>query len=736
MQRFLIVSNRLPVSIEIDNAKINIKASVGGLATGLRPIHEKHDSRWIGWPGINPEDYPEEVQVKINQELEKNNYIPVNIDSEVFDDFYFGFSNKTIWPIFHYFMQYTEYHEQHWEAYKRVNEQFAEVISQHIREDDILWIHDYQLLLLPRLIRKRFPKLTIGFFLHIPFPSYEVFRLLPWRREIIEGMLGADLLGFHTYDYQRHFNSCVRRILGYETSFNQIKLNKRNVVTDNFPLGIDFEWFQQQAKGNLSKSGKDKTEIQKEIDKYFLMAPERKLIVSIDRLDYTKGIANRLEAFEHFLDSYPEYIGKVTLVMVATPTRDSVEYYQLLKKEVDELVGKINGKYASINWTPIWYFYRSLPIESVIELYAASEVALITPVRDGMNLVAKEYIASKTDQKGVLILSEMAGAAKEMNEALIINPNNKRELSEAIKIALEMPEEEQVQRNQLLQNRLKRYNVHKWANDFISGLEAARNNRKVSFGIDFSEEVRENIFSTYRKSEKALFFLDYDGTLTGFKDDPEKAMPDQQLYDLLDQIANRENSELVIISGRDRDAFDRWFSNKKFHLITEHGVWLKKVSGEWEFLIQLNNDWKEKIVHTLEYYVDRTPGSFIEEKNYSLVWHYRKTDPELGQMRAIELKDELSSLTSNNNLEIMEGNKVIEIKTRGVNKGQAALQFMMGRNYDFLMAIGDDWTDEYLFEILPSETISIKVGMGKTKARYHLADYQEVRSFLAQLAEQ
>ncbi len=730
MQRFLIVSNRLPVSIQTDNNIINIQPSVGGLATGLRPIHENNDSQWIGWPGINPEDQSQELRDKINLELSNRNYIPVNIDTDLFNDYYFGFSNKTIWPLFHYFMQFTEYHEKHWDAYKKVNELFADIISQHIKEDDTLWIHDYQLLLLPGLIRQRFPKLTIGFFLHIPFPSYEVFRLLPWRREIIEGMLGADLLGFHTYDYQRHFNSCVRRILGHETSFNQIKLNKRNVVSDNFPLGIDFDWFQQQAIANISKSTKDKTEIQKEIDKYFLMSPERKLIISIDRLDYTKGIANRLEAFEYFLENHPEYVGKITLVMIATPTRDSVEYYQRLKKEVDELVGRINGKYASINWTPIWYFYRSLPIESIIELYGASDVALITPVRDGMNLVAKEYVASRTDKKGVLILSEMAGAAKEMNEALIINPNNKKELSDAIITALEMPEDEQVQRNEVLQKRLKRYNVNKWANDFISSLTAAKNNRKVSFGEDIAEDTLTQIKHAYSQSKKSLFFLDYDGTLTGFKDDPGKAFPDQQLYNLLDAISNDQDSELVIISGRNREIFDKWFENKNYHLITEHGVWLKKAHEEWQFLIQINNDWKTKIVPTLEYYVDRTPGSFIEEKNYSLVWHYRKTDAELGQMRAIELKDELSNFTAHDELEIMEGNKVIEIKTRGVNKGQAALHFMMGNQYDFIVAIGDDWTDEYLFDVLSPNAVSIKVGMGKTKAKYHLADFNEVRDFL------
>ena len=735
MQRFLIVSNRLPVNIQTDNEEITINPSVGGLATGLRPIHEKYDSRWIGWPGINPEDYSGEIQTKINSELKKNNYIPVNIDTALFDDYYYGFSNKTIWPLFHYFMQYTSYNEDHWLAYKKVNEQFAEVISKHIQEDDILWIHDYQLLLLPQLIRKKFPKLTIGFFLHIPFPSYEVFRLLPWRKEIIEGLLGADLIGFHTYDYQRHFNSCVRRLLGHETSFNQIKLNKRNVVSDNFPLGIDFDWFQEKAKANIQKTKKEKTDIQNEIDKYFLMAPERKLIVSIDRLDYTKGIPNRLEAYEYFLDTYPEYQGKVTLVMVATPSRDSVDSYQLLKREVDELVGKINGKHATINWTPIWYFYRSLPIESIIELYGASDIALITPVRDGMNLVAKEYVASKIDQKGVLILSEMAGAAKEMNEALIINPNDKREIADALKTALEMPVEEQIQRNKFLQKRLKRYDVNKWAINFVDSLLLASKNRKISFGIDLTEEIEKTIISAYKSSKKALFFLDYDGTLTGFKDDPQKAMPDQQLYDLLDKLSGKENTKVVIISGRDRNTFDKWFQNKNFHLITEHGVWLKKIAGEWEFLIQNNNDWKSKIIHILEYYVDRTPGSFIEEKNYSLVWHYRKADSEQGQMRAIELKDELSNFTANDDLEIMEGNKVIEIKTRGVNKGQAALQFMQGNQYDFIAGIGDDWTDEYLFGVIPPEGVSIKVGTGKTSAKYHLADHIEVRQFLKQLTD-
>lgn len=734
-KRVIIVSNRLPVSIHLRDDEVDLTPSVGGLATGMKAIYKTYDGIWIGWPGVMLDDLDKRQVIDIGQKLKTERCVPVYLNQEDLDHYYFGFSNQTIWPLFHYFTQYTEYNRDYWEAYKRVNQQFADVILQYIQPGDTLWVHDYHLMLLPALLREKHPDLNIGFFLHIPFPSYEVFRICPWRSEIIEGLLGADLIGFHTYDYERHFLSSVRRLLGHDIEFNQITVGQRIVKVDAFPMGIDYEKFSQAAIAGQQRSVKDKSEVQREIERHLLNNEDLKLILSIDRLDYSKGIPNRLHAYEHFLEKYPGYLGKVTLVMLCVPSRDSVAEYKMMKSEVDELVGRINGKYASIEWSPIWYFYRSMPLENLVDLYNASEIALITPVRDGMNLVAKEYIASKTDQKGVLILSEMAGAAKELSEALIINPNNVDEIADAIKTAYEMPVDEQIDRNAFMQERIKRYNIEKWAVDFMASLEKVQKVREKYMSRKMNSKIGTQIVNAYQKAKKRIIFLDYDGTLVGFHNDPAQASPDKELYAILDAIVKDENNRLVLISGRDRETFQQWFGDKPYNLIVEHGVWVRRASEDWKFIEKVNNEWKEIIRPAIESYVDRTPGSFIEDKNYSLVWHYRKSDPELGILRSLELKDDLTSFTANHNLEIMEGNKVIEIKTSGINKGRAASFFVGDNIYDFTLAIGDDWTDEYLFEAMPEKSFTIKVGMGNTLASYNVEDHKVVRNLLKSLVD-
>ena len=470
MSRILIISNRLPLHISIEKDELHAKPSVGGLATGMRSIHGASNSKWIGWSGLNEEILTPDLIEKEQKALEKENCIPVLLTEAEIEGFYSGFSNNTIWPLFHYFTEFTDFSEENWHYYYKVNKKYADVISENIQDGDKLWIHDYQLLLLPKLVKERHPNVLIGFFLHIPFPSFEVFRILPWRKEILEGILGADLVGFHTYNYERHFLSSVRRLLGFDISLNEIHLPDRTVIADSFPMGIDYDRFNKAAVKQRQKSVKDKSEIMRSIEKHLSHAPDFKLVLSIDRLDYTKGIANRLRAYEYFLEKYPEFKEKVTLIMLVVPSRSSVEQYVLMKKEVDELVGMINGKFSTINWTPVWYFYRALPFENLIDLYVSSDVALLTPIRDGMNLVAKEYVASKIDQKGVLILSEMAGASQEMSEAIIINPNSTKEIADALKDALLMPESEQIKNNRIMQQRLKRYNVENWAADFLRAL--------------------------------------------------------------------------------------------------------------------------------------------------------------------------------------------------------------------------------------------------------------------------
>jgi trehalose 6-phosphate synthase/phosphatase len=546
-------------------------------------------------------------------------------------------------------------------------------------------------------------------------------------------MLGADLLGFHTFNYERHFLSSVRRLLGHEIYFNEINMENRIVKAESFPMGIDYDRFHNTAQRNQQRSVKDKSKIQQDIDKYLLMSPEMKLVLSIDRLDYSKGIANRLYAYEFFLDKYPEFREKVTLVMLTVPSRSNVPQYQAMKSEVDEQVGRINGKYSTVNWNPVWYFYRSMPFNDLIDLYTSSEIALILPVRDGMNLVAKEYIASRIDQKGVLIISEMAGASQEMSEAIIVNPNNREEIADALREAIMMPEEEQITRNSILQARLQRYNIDKWADDFMQSLDRIKEKQSSYESKKLTGTIEKQILAAYRSAGKRILFLDYDGTLVAFKKKPELAMPDKELYGLLDALAADEKNELVLISGRDRKSFDEWFKGRNYTMIVEHGVWMRNPKNDWALTEIMHNEWKDTLRPVIEFYVDRTPGSFLEEKDYSLVWHYRKADPELGALRSNEIKDELMSMIGNSNLEIMEGNKVVEVKNAGINKGRAAFKKLGHANYNFILGIGDDWTDEYLFEELPDSAITIKVGLRNTLAKYNVESFRDVRSLLQKM---
>ncbi len=735
MPKNIIVSNRLPVQITIDKDAINLKGSVGGLATGMKSVHAEGNSIWIGWSGLKEEDVTPENSINIFNALKKEKCVPVALTDDDVENFYLGFSNKTLWPLFHYFTEYTTFDNNQWISYKEVNEKFAEIVLENCEDGDTIWVHDYQLLLVPQLIKEKKPATKIGLFLHIPYPSFEIFRTFPWREQLLHGMLGSDLIGFHTYDYERHFISSVKRILGLEVNFNEILYEDRIVKVDSFPMGIDYEKFNTAAKLNEDSNPEERSDLQKRLDEHKQSTSGAKLILSIDRLDYTKGIPNRIRAFEYFLNRYPEYKEKVRLIMLAVPSRSNVPQYKKLKRETDELVGRINGEFSTVNWTPIWYFYRSIPFDNLIDLYTSAEVALITPLRDGMNLVAKEYVATRVNLDGVLILSEMAGAAKEMHEALIINPNNFEEFSDTIKEALEMPKEEQASRMKSLQKRLKRYTVEKWSDEFMKSLVATQKSNKTTSVVPLKETLLNKEVEKFKSAKNRLIFLDYDGTLVGFKDDPQKASPDEELFALLDAINEIPNTTLVLVSGRDKETFNRWFKGKTYSLITDHGIWMKQKNVDWEAAAILKNTWMENIHPILESFVDNTPGTFIEEKKYSLAWHYRKADAELAQKRTIELNTVLTSLISNHELSVLLGNKVVEIKSSSIDKGKACTKFMLNKEFDYVVAIGDDYTDEYMFEELPDTATTIKVGFMKTSAKYFVKSPKEVRSFLSKLTQ-
>ena len=727
--RLLIVSNRLPFTIREKEGKIEFEESSGGLVTGIGAYIEhlrnssssKVEYLWIGWAGGSvKEKYHNEIRKKT---LSEYNSYPIFISQKAIDNFYYGFCNKTIWPLFHCFPSHAVYDDSFWNYYRTVNKYFCESIMNVMRSDDIVWIHDYHLMLLPGLIRENYPDALIGFFLHIPFPPFEIYRLLPkkWRIEILEGILGADVIGFHTYDYTQNFLRSILRLLGLEHDLGNIKLSDRTVRVDTFPMGIHYTKFFEYANS---------TEVQKEKENIKKAFGNAKIILSVDRLDYTKGIINRLHGFELFLERNPQWHEKVVLLLVVVPSRLGVESYQNMKNKIDEMVGKINGRFGNINWSPIHYQYRYLPFENLVTLYAASDVALVTPLRDGMNLIAKEYIATRVDKTGVLILSEMAGAAKELLEAVIINPNHKEEIAHALQEALEMPLEEQKERNGIMQSILRKYDVIRWAEDFINALMKIKDSRIIIYKSFISDLDRKSILENFKNASSKLILLDYDGTIVPFRDHPEKAIPDEDIIRLIRCLSEVKNTEIVIVSGRDKSTLQNWLGELNVSLVAEHGFWIKEKDNDWKLAKPLIANWKPDLLSFLRLYTERLPGSFIEEKEFSLVWHYRKADPELSAIRAREIMDDLISLTANVDVQVLQGNKIIEIRAAGVNKGTAAMHFISKNKYDFIMAIGDDLTDEDIFRVLPEGAYSIKVGHSHTVAKYMLRDYREVRKLI------
>ncbi|MET0413397.1 MAG: bifunctional alpha,alpha-trehalose-phosphate synthase (UDP-forming)/trehalose-phosphatase [Polyangiaceae bacterium] len=730
MSRLVIVSNRLPFTLQEADGKLECKPSSGGLITafGAYVAHQreqdpKFESIWVGWPGG---EISGDAQGRARELLAEQGASPVFLSREESDDFYHGFCNRTLWPLFHYFSSYVDYDPKLWDMYVRVNQSFCDVVSSLVQEGDTVWVQDYQLLLLPALLRERHPTLRQGFFLHIPFPAYEVFRLLPtpWKRALLHGMLGADLVGFHVHEYTQYFLHSVQRILGLDHNLGQIAVGAELRRADTFPLGVDFAKFEQLAASDSVR--RRSSEIAQELG-------QRKIVLSVDRLDYTKGIESRLRGYELFLARFPEWHGKVVFVPLVVPSRVEVPEYEQLKRALDERVGEINGRFGTLGWVPVVYQYHSVSEDELVALYGAAHVGLITPLRDGMNLVAKEYLASKPDGSGALILSEMAGASREMAEAILINPNHWDEIADALNQALTMSPEEQARRNEPIRERLRAYDSRCWAVHFMSVLDKIEAEQRRLGSKALSAELRHQLVRAYRAAQRPLLLLDYDGTLVPIAAEPRLAAPDDALGGVLRELVARPGGRVFVISGRDRLTLERWVGASGVGLIAEHGAWLREGGEDWRVTKAQSPEWKAQIAPIMRTYVTQVAGSLLEEKERSMAWHYRRSDPELGAQRAKELADELTRFTANLELQVLEGKKVIEVRGTGMNKGAIAVALSLELQPDFVLALGDDQTDEELFRSLPASAYTVHVGTPFTSARFNLSEQRDVRPLLLEL---
>lgn len=708
MSRLLVVSNRLPVTVHTAHGRPSVTASQGGLATGLRGAFDRSHGLWIGWPGSLAR-IDEDARKQVLAGLADLRCVPVELTTKEVKSYYEDFSNGVLWPLFHYLLDRIPMRSSGWDAYRRVNAKFADAVVAAYQPGDTIWVHDYQLLLLPGLLRERLPHARIGFFLHIPFPASEVFRLLPWRTEVLRGLLGADLIGFHTPAYARNFSSAVVRLLGHEPMFDELRVDGRSVRFGAFPMGIDATAFAVDAPPS-------------EIH----LRPGERMLLGIDRLDYTKGIRRRLMAVDRVLERRPDLRGKLRVLQIAVPSREHIDAYEEFRNRVEQTVGAINGRWSTLEGAPIQYLYRGFSQTELLALYRTADVMLVTPLRDGMNLVAKEFAAARTDGDGVLVLSEFAGAADEMPEALQINPYDVEGMADAIEQALDMPEDDRRARMAGLRSRVLEHDVHRWADGFLAALELP-----TAAAADEAPLLTPTVLhDAIRDASRLVVMLDYDGTLVPIAARPELAPPDPELLELLEQLTRRPDTDVHVVSGRPRADLERWLGALKIGLHTEHGVF-SRLHGAWQRRARIPGDLRSRVQATLEQVVRNTPGSLIEVKAASLAFHYRMAEREHGAHMARELRLHLREQLAGTPLEVLPGDKVVEVRPQGINKGLAVRDIL--RPGDRALALGDDRTDEDMFNALPDDAITARVGRSPSAARWHVPDVAAVRELLRSL---
>jgi trehalose 6-phosphate synthase/phosphatase len=725
MGKLIMVSNRLPVRIGADGST---ERTTGGLASALEGVESEDEQLWVGWPGGAVEDF-EDLE-KVREGLHASGVRPVFMTQDELNGFYEGYANSTLWPLLHYMAERARFSADWRETYRSVNRKFADAILEVAEENDKVWIHDYHLFLVPEMLRGMGKSLRIGFFLHTPFCSSEIFRVLPERAEILKGMLGADVIGFHTYAYLRHFRSSLLRVLGWESEMEGMWHDGREVHMGVYPIGHNHAGFEREM------SRGDFPEI---LEQHRQDLAGKRMILNVERLDYTKGLPEKLAAMRRFLERNPDKRDDVLFVLIAVPSRQGVQEYDALTEEVQREVGAINGEFGKVGHAPVQFLHRGFPMADLAAFYALCEVCMVTPLRDGMNLVAKEFLDCQrpefTARPGVLILSEFAGAANELSHAIQVNPHDVDEVAAALNRALEMPDAERLMRIGMMQGQLRKQDSHSWARRFIKDLDRVppREERIVVMEM---KPLAARLAEQVKSGRKLGLFLDYDGTLREFVDRPEHAVPDVDLPGLLRDLANCAGVSVALVSGRTADFLEKHLGGLGVTLVGEHGFrWLPGGTGEWAlFYPHVNTEWKAAIREHLEQAALLTPGTHVEEKQSALVWHYRKAEPEFGLWRARGLLEELTSMAANLPVTVHHGQKIVEISSVQVSKGAAVDHLLREWQCDVALVAGDDQTDETMIALNPEgiDFHAVKVGKGPTRAPYR-TDISGMRLFLEEL---
>jgi trehalose 6-phosphate synthase/phosphatase len=726
-RRLIVVSNRLPLTLKRTADGFRAERSAGGLATAVEPFLKKLGGLWVGWPGDDPGDPRREPLLAGWRE--RLGLVAVDLPPEISAPFYLGYANQTLWPVFHHFAESLQFDGRGWDAYVRANEIFRDAVLRELQDGDLVWIHDYHLMLLPGLLREARRDAKIGFFLHIPFPSSDLFRALPRREELLRGLLGANLLAFQTHNDLQHLREALLRVLGIDSRMDRVEVGGETTSLEALPIGIDPRDF-------VSLLEKDREAI-RALANHKRRFQGQKVLLAVDRLDYTKGIPHRLRTFRRLLTHAPHLRGTLVLVQVAVPSRERIPRYAELRREVSELVGELNGEFGTPEWTPVVFLRRGLSRAELTALYAVSDVGWITPLRDGMNLVAKEYVACQRGGPGALVLSEFAGAAAEMGEAFLVNPYDEDRTAATLETVLSLPAQDRAVRMTALRKRVERNDVHAWGERFLGALE--KETERLSVVREQSQPLSlPEITEAFEQAGSRMLLFDYDGTLVPFRKTPWEASPESEVGSLLGRLARDRGSRVAVISGRPRKDLEVWFGGiPRLWLGAEHGVLLRSPETRlWSALRPpVPSELWERVRPVLEHFADRTPGSLIEDKEYSLVFHYRMADPGFAEWLANELVATLEGMLADTELRAMRGHKSVEIRPTWAHKGSVVDRFWSAGRPGFALAVGDDRTDEDLFDRLGKDAWTVHVGPGSSRARFRLPDAESVLTCLHWLAE-
>jgi len=705
-----IVSNRLPFTLEREDDEILVKNSSGGLITALDPVLQKYGGNWIGWSGMSLTNNEHINSGKRNYRISH-----VNLSENEIEQYYNGFSNDVIWPLFHSFTDKVNFNKKCWETYKKVNKDFATIVmrERESTKTNFIWIHDYHLMLVPKIIRDVDVNSKIGFFIHIPFPSYDIFRILPHGIDILYSILSSDLIGFHTNTYVQHFLDCIDMMLGLRIDYNNklIEFGERTIKVGAYPIGIDFNKFNKLSE-NIEINNNDKL----------------KKIVGIDRLDYTKGVIERIKAFELFLEKYPKFRENIEMVQLTVPSREKVQQYENIKHKIENYVCKVNGRFSTERWSPIRYIYKSISEEKLVNLYKSADICLVTALRDGMNLVAKEFVASKVDNNGVLILSNFAGASESMLGSILVNPYNSEELADKIHEALIMDNNEKIARMKLLRENIEKNNVNKWVKTILFDMSK---NTKIS---NSSAIEYENLLGYFIGNKKISLFLDYDGTISPIVKHANEAKLGKGMMDIITNCL-KNNIDITIVTGRGMDDIQSRIKNEKLVYATNHGLEIKGKGIKYfchKELIRFKMHTQDLSKELNKLALD---GAWVENKGYTLTYHYRLAPAE----KHVQLCKEVSSIIKNNGFLVRNAHYALEARPPiKWDKGTAVLHILnekYGKQWftdNCAIYIGDDETDEDAFKVLSGIGMTFRVGnpVCHTHANRRLSNINAVHDLL------